>query len=56
MLHVNVINIDQTVRDKQDSRTVVGVDVNEDNVAFTVLSEDDVEDMLVIDFPEIGLV
>jgi len=52
-LHVNVTNSKQTVRNKQDSRTVVGVDVNEDNVALTALSEDGVEDTLVIDFPEI---
>jgi IS605 OrfB family transposase len=52
-LHVNVTNTEQTVRDKQDSRTVVGVDVNEDNVALTALTEDGVEDTLVIDFPEI---
>jgi putative transposase len=52
-LHVNVTNTKQTVRDKQDSRTVVGMDVNEDNVALTALSEDCVEDTLVIDFPEI---
>ena len=52
-LHVNVTNTEQTVRDKHDSRTVVGVDVNEDNVALTALSEDGVEDTLVIDFPEI---
>ena len=52
-LHVNVTNTEQTVRDKQDSRTVVGVDVNEDNVALTALSENGVEDTLVIDFPEI---
>ncbi|WP_049934304.1 RNA-guided endonuclease InsQ/TnpB family protein [Haloplanus natans] len=52
-LHVNVTNTEQTVRDKQDSRTVVGVDVNEDNVALTALSEGGVEDTLVIDFPEI---
>ena len=52
-LHVNVTNTEQTVRDKQDSRTVVGVDVNEDNVALTALTEDGVEDALVIDFPEI---
>ena len=54
-LHVNVTNTEQTVRDKQDSRTVVGVDVNEDNVALTAISEDGVEDTLVIDFPEIKL-
>ena len=52
-LHVTVTNTEKSVRDKQDSRTVVGVDVNEDNVALTALSEDSVEDTLVIDFPEI---
>ena len=52
-LHVNVTNTEQTVRDKHDSRTVIGVDVNEDNVALTAISEDGVEDTLVIDFPEI---
>jgi len=52
-LHVNIRNTEQTVQNKQDSRTVVGVDVNEDNVALTALSEDGVEDTLVIDFPEI---
>ncbi|MFC6768643.1 transposase [Natrinema soli] len=52
-LHVTVTNTEQTVRDKQDSRTVIGVDVNEDNVALTALSEGGVEDTLVIDFPEI---
>ncbi|TKX57287.1 transposase [Halorubrum sp. SS5] len=52
-LHVNIRNTKQTVRDKQDSRMVVGVDVNEDNVALTALSTDGVEDTLVIDFPEI---
>jgi IS605 OrfB family transposase len=52
-LHVTVTNTEQTVRDKQDSRTVIGVDVNEDNVALTALSEDGVENTLVIDFPEI---
>ncbi|WP_211087407.1 RNA-guided endonuclease InsQ/TnpB family protein [Halarchaeum nitratireducens] len=52
-LHVNVTDTEQTVRDKHDSRTVIGVDVNEDNVALTALSEDGVKDSLVIDFPEI---
>ncbi|WP_353633809.1 transposase [Halobacterium sp. NMX12-1] len=52
-LHVNVTNTERTVRDKQDSRTVIGVDVNEDNVALSALSADGVEDTLVIDFPEI---
>jgi IS605 OrfB family transposase len=52
-LHVNVTNTEQTVREKQDSRTAIGVDVNEDNVALSALSAEGVEDTLVIDFPEI---
>ncbi len=52
-LHVNVTNTERTVRDKHDSQTVIGVDVNEDNVALSALSADGVEDTLVIDFPEI---
>uniref|UniRef100_UPI0032C22C97 transposase n=1 Tax=Halorientalis sp. TaxID=1931229 RepID=UPI0032C22C97 len=52
-LHVNVTNTERTVRDKQDSRTVVGVDVTEDNVALTARSETGIEDTLVIEFPEI---
>lgn len=42
------------MRDKQDSQTAVGVDVNEDNVALTALSEVGVKDMVVIEFPEIS--
>jgi IS605 OrfB family transposase len=52
-LHIDVTNTERTVRDTGDSRTVVGVDVNEDNVALAALSEDGVEDTLVIAFPEI---
>jgi IS605 OrfB family transposase len=52
-LHVNVTNTEQAVRDKQNSQTVVGVDLNEDNVALTALSKDGVEDTLVIEFSEI---
>jgi putative transposase len=52
-LHVNVTNTERTVREKQDSRTVIGVDVNEDNVALSALSANGVEETLVIDFPEI---
>jgi len=32
---------------KNNSRTVVGVDVNEDNVTLTTLSEDGIEDPLI---------
>jgi IS605 OrfB family transposase len=52
-LHIDVTNTEQTVRDQSDSRTVVGVDVNEDNVALTALSAEGVADTLVIDFPEL---
>jgi IS605 OrfB family transposase len=52
-LHINVTNTELTVREKQNSRTVIGVDINEDNVALSALSADEVEDTLVIDFPEI---
>ncbi|MEF8828061.1 MAG: transposase [Haloarcula sp.] len=52
-LHINVTNTEQTVRDRSDSRTVVGMDVNEDNVALTALSSGGIEDTLVIDFPEL---
>jgi len=52
-LHVNLTNTEQTVLDKKGSQTVVGVDVNEDNVALAALSGDDVEDTVVIEYPEI---
>jgi IS605 OrfB family transposase len=52
-LHVNVTNTERTVRDKHESQTVIGVDVNEDNVALSALSAEGVKDTLVIDFPEI---
>jgi putative transposase len=52
-LHVNVTNTERTVRDKHESQTVIGVDINEDNVALSALSAKGVEDTLVIDFPEI---
>ena len=53
-LHVNVTHQTQTVRDKADSETVIGVDVNEDNIALTAIDETGVLDTLVIDFPEIN--
>jgi IS605 OrfB family transposase len=52
-LHVTVTNTEQSVRNREDSRTVVGLDIHEDNVALTALSKDGIEDTLVIDFPEI---
>ncbi|MBB6645741.1 RNA-guided endonuclease InsQ/TnpB family protein [Halobellus ruber] len=53
-LHVNVTSSEGTVRNKENSRTVVGVDVNEDNVALTALSKGGVEDTVVIEFPDIN--
>ena len=50
---LHVTNTEQSVRNREDSRTVVGLDVNEDNVALTALSKDGVVDTLVINFPEI---
>ncbi|ELY44581.1 RNA-guided endonuclease InsQ/TnpB family protein [Natronorubrum sulfidifaciens] len=52
-LHINTTHTEAEVRDKEDSRTVVGVDINEDCVALAVLHEDDIVDSVVIDFPEI---
>ena len=52
-LHINITHTEAEVRDKQDSRTVVGVDINEDCVALAVLHEDDIVDSVVIDYPEI---
>lgn len=54
-LHVSVTNTEQTVRDKQESRTVIGIDLNEDNVALAALTADGVEDTLVVSFPGIKL-
>ena len=53
-LHINITHTEAEVRDKQDSRTVVGVDINEDCVALAVLHEDDIVDSVVIDYPEIN--
>lgn len=52
-LHVNVTNTEQRVRLPEDSQTVIGLDVNEDNIALTAMDGDDVLDTLVIDFPEV---
>jgi len=52
-LHVNVTHLEATVQDKQDTQTVVGVDINEDCVALAALHEEDIVDSVVIDYPEI---
>lgn len=52
-LHVNVTHGERTIRGKQDSKTLVGMDVNEDNVALATLNDDGVQDSIVIEFPEV---
>jgi IS605 OrfB family transposase len=52
-LHVTVTHEQATVRSKTESDTVVGVDINEDCVALAAFTGDEIEDSVVIDFPEI---
>ncbi|WP_226483272.1 hypothetical protein [Natrinema amylolyticum] len=53
-LHVNVTRIDADVREKTDSNTVVGVDINEDCIALATMTRDgDTRDSVVIEYPEI---
>ncbi|OLZ39795.1 transposase [Natrinema saccharevitans] len=52
-LHINITHTETEVQDKAESRTVVGVGINEDCVALAALHENDIGDSVVIDFPEI---
>jgi putative transposase len=52
-LHVCVTQPETPVRDSKHSRTSVGVDINEDNVALTALNEEDVRDTLIIDYSDV---
>ena len=53
-LHVNITHEEATVSDPKEARTLIGVDVNEDNVALVALKEDEgVVDSLVLEYPEI---
>ncbi len=53
-LHVNVTHKKQEVRETQTSETVVGVDINEDNIAMTALKENgECVGTLVVDYPEL---
>jgi IS605 OrfB family transposase len=52
-LHICVTQTNVSVRDMDQTRTVVGVDVNEDNVALTAMGEEDLRDSLVIEYPEV---
>jgi IS605 OrfB family transposase len=52
-LHVNVTHETAEVADKQNAETVIGVDVNEDCVGLSAVTESGVEDSVVIEYPEI---
>ena len=52
-LHVTVTNETAEVSTKKMADTVVGVDINEDCVALSALTEQGIEDSIVIDYPEI---
>lgn len=52
-LHINITHTEAEIRYKQASATVIGVDSNEDCVALTALTEDDIVDSVVIDYPDI---
>ncbi|MFC3478659.1 RNA-guided endonuclease InsQ/TnpB family protein [Halobacterium litoreum] len=52
-LHVTVTKTDAAVRRPEQSETIIGVDVNEDNVALAALSDDGVEETLVVEYPEV---
>jgi len=52
-LHVTVTNETAEVESKTVADTVIGVDINEDCVALAALTESDIEDSIVIDYPEI---
>jgi hypothetical protein len=52
-LHINITHTEASVRDRPESRTVIGVDINEDCVALTAHHQDDIVNSVVIAYPEI---
>jgi putative transposase len=52
-LHVTLSNSETRVQEKTNSETIIGVDVNEANVALSAISSNGIQDTLVIDFPVI---
>lgn len=52
-LHVNVTHASAEVADKQNAKTFIGVDVNEDCVGLSAVTESGVEDSVVIEYPDI---
>lgn len=52
-LHINVTHETATVNSLDDATTFIGVDVNEDNVALSAVTESGVQDSVVIEYTEI---
>lgn len=52
-LHVTVTKKNSEIQSKEESNTVLGVDINEDCIALAALSEDCIIDSLVIDYSNI---
>ena len=53
-LHVTVTNTKKTVQSPKDSQTLIGMDINESNVALAALTEDNgVIDSTVIEYDEV---
>lgn len=52
-LHINITHKTAEVSDKETAQTVVGVDVNEDCIGLAATSEEQIEDSVVIEYPEI---
>jgi len=52
-LHVTVTHETAEVADKQDATTFIGVDVNEDCVGLAAVTESEVKDTIVIEYPEV---
>ena len=52
-LHVNVTHETAEVADKEHAKTFIGVDVNEDCVGLSAVTESGVEDSVVIEYPDI---
>ena len=52
-LHIVISQPATDIRNHETSRTVVGVDINEDCIALTALGIDGIIDSLIVDYPEI---
>lgn len=52
-LHINVTHETAVIADKENAETFIGVDVNEDCVGLSAVTESSVEDSVVIEYPDI---